>query len=114
MISKVKFDSLMTHRCKIETLGISGYGEKTVASSQTSVPCLFDYQIQTMTKLDGEKVEVNGMCFLKSSASIDSEYRDYRFTQTSPVIRADMEVFQIKVLTDPNDGSIHHYEVYFR
>jgi hypothetical protein len=114
MISRALFNSKMTHRCTIETLGTSGYGKKTVASTQTGVACLFDYQTQTMTKLDGEQVLVNGMCFLKSDASIDAEYRDYQFKQTSPTTRTNMEVFQIKVLTDPNDGSIHHYEVYFR
>ena len=104
--------SKMTHRCTITEKAMDGYGAETEATLFTDQACLFEWQNQVIVD-KGEKITINGLLFLPP-IDLDVNCDRYTFTQTSPETRPVGHNYQIMPMHNPNNGELHHYEIWMR
>ena len=102
------FNSLMTQTVGLGKIALDQYGQETVTQS-FSESGFIEYKRERGIDAQGEEIEYNAKCFLKSDSNIDASHDRWQVTDQHTG-RA-MEVVDIQPMRDPRDDTLHHYEL---
>ena len=108
------FDEKMTMLCTIKKIveNVSMDAESYDLVVYTDIPCFYEEQEFTKLNEHGQVVRFSGCIYFKADAPIDIEHPKHEFFITSPIARSGIKTYQINKLNNPNDGTLHHFEVW--